>query len=55
MTPKAKQLQETVAKLDQIIATGTQPYVAMSVVLSEEDWMLAYIAFKTLVKEAAEA
>lgn len=55
MTPKAQELIKIVYMVDKCIASGMTPFQAMSCSLEDEDWVLAYVAFKTLVKEAAEA
>lgn len=54
-TEKAVKLLETLKFLDQCLASGMKPFVAMSCALEDEDWLLALVAFKTLVMEAQNA
>lgn len=53
-TPKAIDLLYTLRNVDKLIEMGLSPYQAMSATLSVEDWLMAYVAFKTLVMEANE-
>jgi len=52
MTPRAKELKIKLEVIDSVIANGQTPFVAMSTMLTDEDWLLVYVAFKTLVAEA---
>jgi len=52
MTPRAEELKIKVDVIDSIMANGISPFIAMSAMLTDEDWLLVYVAFKTLVAEA---
>ena len=53
-TEQAQKLKLTIAKIDMLLAGGATVFQAMSTVMEDDDWLLAYVAFKTLVKEANE-
>jgi hypothetical protein len=54
-TPKAEHLNKIIHLIDTCLANGMTPFQAMACSLEEDDWLLAYVAFKTLVREAMNA
>lgn len=52
MTPRAEELNKIVYSIDKAISAGMTPFQAMAAMLEDDDWLLVYVAFKTLVAEA---
>lgn len=55
MTPRAQELVKTIESVNRLVMGGLTPFQAMASMLDDNDWVLAYVAFRALVKEAAEA
>lgn len=54
MTPKGKAFVEHMDMVDEFARTGIPIFAAMASGLTDEDWILVYVAARKLAKEVRE-